>query len=53
VKLLRVIQEREFERVGGVKTIKTDVRIIAATNKNLEEELPREGSGRTCTTGST
>ncbi|HNR50429.1 MAG: Transcriptional regulatory protein ZraR [Deltaproteobacteria bacterium ADurb.BinA179] len=39
VKLLRVIQEREFERVGGVKSIRTDVRIIAATNKNLEEEV--------------
>ena len=39
VKLLRVIQEREFERVGGIKTIRVDVRIIAATNKNLEEEV--------------
>ena len=39
VKLLRVIQEREFERVGGVKSIKAVVRIIAATNKNLEEEV--------------
>lgn len=34
-KLLRVLQEREFERLGGTKTIKVDVRIIAATNKNL------------------
>jgi transcriptional regulator with GAF, ATPase, and Fis domain len=39
VKLLRVIQEREFERVGGVKSIRADVRIIAATNKVLEEEV--------------
>jgi Nif-specific regulatory protein len=39
VKLLRVLQEREFERVGGHKTIKTDVRIITATNKNLEKAV--------------
>ncbi len=37
VKLLRVIQEREFERVGGEKTLKVNVRIIAATNKNLQK----------------
>ncbi|OGR25459.1 MAG: sigma-54-dependent Fis family transcriptional regulator [Desulfobacterales bacterium RIFOXYA12_FULL_46_15] len=37
VKLLRVLQEKEFERVGGYKPIKTDVRIVAATNSNLEE----------------
>jgi Nif-specific regulatory protein len=37
VKLLRVMQEQEFERVGGAKTIKVDVRLVAATNRNLEE----------------
>jgi Nif-specific regulatory protein len=37
VKLLRVLQEKEFERVGGYKPIKADVRIVAATNANLEE----------------
>jgi len=42
VKLLRVLQEKEFERVGGHKTIKADVRIIAATNKNLEQALEEE-----------
>jgi len=38
-KILRVLEERVFERVGGTETIKVDVRIIAATNKNLEEAL--------------
>ncbi len=38
-KLLRVLQEGEFERVGGSRTIKADVRIIAATNRNLEEAV--------------
>jgi len=38
-KLLRVIQEREIERLGGLHPIKIDVRIIAATNRNLEEEV--------------
>jgi Nif-specific regulatory protein len=38
-KLLRVLQAREFERVGGSETLRTDVRIIAATNKNLEERV--------------
>jgi Nif-specific regulatory protein len=38
-KLLRVLQEGEFERVGGTKTIKVNVRIIAATNRNLEKEV--------------
>src|SRR6185369_15641379 len=39
VKLLRVIQENEFERLGGTRTIKADVRIIAATNRNLKFEV--------------
>jgi len=37
VKMLRVLQERSFERVGGTKTIKVDVRIVAATHRNLED----------------
>ena len=45
VKILRVLQEREFERVGGEKTIEVDVRIIVATNRNLEEEV-RKGNFR-------
>jgi Nif-specific regulatory protein len=39
IKLLRVLQEREFERVGGTETIKVNVRLITATNKNLEEAI--------------
>src|SRR5512146_1998568 len=38
-KLLRVLQEREFERVGGTESIKTDVRVIAATHRNLEKAV--------------
>ncbi len=40
-KVLRVLQEQEFERLGGTKTIKVDVRIIAATNKDLKEAIER------------
>ena len=43
VKLLRVLQEKQFERVGGTKTISSDFRVIAATNRDLEEEV---GQGR-------
>jgi len=39
VKLLRVLQQREFERVGGTKTIKVDVRVVAATNADLEQNI--------------
>jgi formate hydrogenlyase transcriptional activator len=39
IALLRVLQEKEFERVGGNKTLRTDVRVIAATNRNLQAEV--------------
>jgi transcriptional regulator with PAS, ATPase and Fis domain len=45
VKLLRVLQEEEFERVGGTKTLKVDVRVIAATNRDLKKAI-EEGSFR-------
>lgn len=45
VKLLRVLQEREFERVGGSKTVKVNVRLVAATNRNLEA-MVKEGTFR-------
>lgn len=43
VKLLRILQEMEFERVGGTQTLKVDVRVVAASNRNLKEEV---ASGR-------
>jgi len=45
VKLLRILQEQEFERVGGSQTVKVDVRIVAATNRNLEQ-MVQEGKFR-------
>ena len=44
-RILRVLQEREFERVGGTRTIQADIRLVAATNKNLEEAI-RSGTFR-------
>jgi DNA-binding NtrC family response regulator len=45
IKILRVLQERRFERVGGEETVEVDVRIVAATNRDLKEEI-RKGSFR-------
>ncbi len=44
-KVLRILQEQQFERVGGTRSVKVDVRVIAATNKDLEQEM-REGRFR-------
>ena len=52
-KLLRVIQEREFMRLGGMETIKVDVRIIAATNVDLRQMMEEGGSARTSSTACT
>lgn len=41
VKILRVLQEKSFERVGGTQTLNVDVRVVAATNRNLEEEVKK------------
>ena len=49
-KILRVLQEQAFERVGGNETIRTDVRLIAATHRDLKARSRRASSGRTCTT---
>ena len=52
-KLLRVIQEREFMRLGGMETIKVDVRIIAATNVDLRQMMEEGASARICSTACT
>ena len=41
VKLLRVLQESEFERVGGIKTISVDVRLVTATNRDLKDMIAK------------
>ena len=48
VKLLRVLQEKSFERVGGINTLHSDVRILAATRKDLEQMIESGSSGRIC-----
>jgi transcriptional regulator with GAF, ATPase, and Fis domain len=41
IKILRVLQEKKFERVGGEETLEVDVRLVAATNKDLKEEISK------------
>ena len=50
-RLLRVLQEREFERVGGTKTIRIDIRVIAATNRDVAAMARSGRSGRFCIIG--
>ena len=52
-KLLQVLDTGELRRVGSTRTLKVNVRILASTNKDLTQEVPRGASGRTCTTAST
>ena len=52
-KLLRVLDDGEFRRVGGTKTRKVDVRVIAATNQDLRRRSRRGGFARTCSSAST
>jgi len=49
-KLLRFLQEGEFYRIGGKRSIKVNVRVVSATNRDLEAEVKAGGSGRTCFT---
>ena len=53
VSFLRVLEEKVFRRVGGDKNIGADVRIIAATNGDLEKASPKDTSAKICFTGST
>ena len=53
VKLLRVLQDLEFEQVGGTKTFKIDTRVILASNEDLAKRLPKADSARTCSIAST
>ena len=49
-KLLRVLQDREFERLGGIRTLRVDVLIISATNRDLWQDIADKQFGKTCFT---
>jgi transcriptional regulator with GAF, ATPase, and Fis domain len=50
-KLLRVLEDQEFERIGGTQTIRTDIRVVAATNRPLEELMEGASIAPTCSIG--
>jgi transcriptional regulator with GAF, ATPase, and Fis domain len=50
-KFLRVLQEREFQRLGGTRVVRADVRVVAATNRDLRKAIDRRSFEKTCSTG--
>jgi DNA-binding NtrC family response regulator len=51
-KILRALEEKSFERVGGTQTLRVDVRVVAATHRNLKARVPSGSSARICSSAS-